>query len=46
MVIEEEGAPIALTLDDTKPDGSAPAIMGLVNRTHYIEPNTIRDAGF
>lgn len=28
MVIEEEGAPIGLTLDDTKPDGSAPAIMG------------------
>lgn len=46
MVIEEEGAPIGLTLDDTKPDGSVPAIMGLVNRTHYIEPNTIRDAGF
>uniref|UniRef100_A0A3Q1K5X5 Amine oxidase n=1 Tax=Anabas testudineus TaxID=64144 RepID=A0A3Q1K5X5_ANATE len=29
MVIEEEGAPIGLTLDDTKPDGSVPAIMGL-----------------
>ena len=28
MVIEEEGAPIGLTLDDTKPDGSVPAIMG------------------
>ncbi len=30
MVIEEEGAPIGLTLDDTKPDGSVPAIMGWV----------------
>uniref|UniRef100_A0A8C4HZD1 Amine oxidase n=1 Tax=Dicentrarchus labrax TaxID=13489 RepID=A0A8C4HZD1_DICLA len=29
MVIEEEGAPISLTLDDTKPDGTVPAIMGL-----------------
>lgn len=28
MVIEEEDAPIGLTLDDTKPDGSVPAIMG------------------
>lgn len=28
MVIQEEGAPIGLTLDDTKPDGSSPAIMG------------------
>lgn len=28
MVIEEEEAPISLTLDDTKPDGSVPAIMG------------------
>ncbi|KAM9803028.1 amine oxidase [flavin-containing] [Syngnathus typhle] len=30
MVIEEEGAPIGLTLDDTKPDGSVPAIMGFI----------------
>ncbi|KAF3843673.1 hypothetical protein F7725_002522 [Dissostichus mawsoni] len=30
MVIEEEGAPISLTLDDTKPDGSVPAIMGFI----------------
>uniref|UniRef100_A0A674MV16 Amine oxidase n=1 Tax=Takifugu rubripes TaxID=31033 RepID=A0A674MV16_TAKRU len=30
MVIEDEGAPIGLTLDDTKPDGSAPAIMGFI----------------
>lgn len=30
MVIEEEGAPIGLTLDDTKPDGSVPAIMGWI----------------
>uniref|UniRef100_A0AAQ5YD37 Amine oxidase n=1 Tax=Amphiprion ocellaris TaxID=80972 RepID=A0AAQ5YD37_AMPOC len=29
MVIEEEGAPIGLTLDDTKPDGTVPCIMGL-----------------
>ncbi|KAG8000995.1 Amine oxidase [flavin-containing] [Nibea albiflora] len=30
MVIEEEGAPIGLTLDDTKPDGTVPAIMGFI----------------
>lgn len=30
MVIEEEDAPIGLTLDDTKPDGSVPAIMGWI----------------
>lgn len=30
MVIEEEGAPIGLTLDDTKPDGTVPAIMGWI----------------
>uniref|UniRef100_A0A668AQS6 Amine oxidase n=1 Tax=Myripristis murdjan TaxID=586833 RepID=A0A668AQS6_9TELE len=30
MVIEEEGAPISLTLDDTKPDGTVPAIMGFI----------------
>ncbi|XP_038577322.1 amine oxidase [flavin-containing] [Micropterus salmoides] len=30
MVIEEEGAPIGLTLDDTKPDGSVPCIMGFI----------------
>ncbi|XP_057709233.1 amine oxidase [flavin-containing] isoform X2 [Corythoichthys intestinalis] len=30
MMIEEEGAPIGLTLDDTKPDGSVPAIMGFI----------------
>ncbi|CAB1437105.1 unnamed protein product [Pleuronectes platessa] len=30
MVIEEEDAPIGLTLDDTKPDGSVPAIMGFI----------------
>ncbi|XP_033979554.1 amine oxidase [flavin-containing] [Trematomus bernacchii] len=30
MVIEEEDAPISLTLDDTKPDGSVPAIMGFI----------------
>uniref|UniRef100_A0AAQ4PT10 Amine oxidase n=1 Tax=Gasterosteus aculeatus aculeatus TaxID=481459 RepID=A0AAQ4PT10_GASAC len=30
MVIEEEDAPISLTLDDTKPDGAVPAIMGFI----------------
>lgn len=30
MIIEDEEAPIGLTLDDTKPDGSAPAIMGYI----------------
>ncbi|KAM8857564.1 amine oxidase [flavin-containing] [Synchiropus picturatus] len=30
MVIEEEEAPIGLTLDDTKPDGSCPCIMGFI----------------
>lgn len=30
MVIEDEGAPIGLTLDDTKPDGTVPCIMGCV----------------
>ncbi|KAM7407056.1 hypothetical protein PAMA_003001 [Pampus argenteus] len=30
MVIEEEDAPIGLTLDDTKPDGTVPAIMGFI----------------
>ncbi|XP_076857480.1 amine oxidase [flavin-containing] [Brachyhypopomus gauderio] len=30
MVIEDEESPIGLTLDDTKPDGSVPAIMGFI----------------
>ncbi|XP_035250045.1 amine oxidase [flavin-containing]-like [Anguilla anguilla] len=30
MVIEEEEAAIGLTLDDTKPDGAVPAIMGFI----------------
>ncbi|XP_048862064.1 amine oxidase [flavin-containing] [Brienomyrus brachyistius] len=30
MVIEDEEAPIGLTLDDCKPDGSVPAIMGFI----------------
>ncbi|XP_030614279.1 amine oxidase [flavin-containing] [Archocentrus centrarchus] len=30
MVIEDEGAPIGLTLDDTKPDGTVPCIMGFI----------------
>ncbi|XP_068121702.1 amine oxidase [flavin-containing] B-like [Hyperolius riggenbachi] len=30
MMIEEEDHPIGFTLDDTKPDGSAPAIIGFI----------------
>ncbi|XP_072301022.1 amine oxidase [flavin-containing] [Eucyclogobius newberryi] len=30
MIIEDKGSPIALTLDDTKPDGTVPAIMGFI----------------
>ncbi|XP_048652349.1 amine oxidase [flavin-containing] A [Marmota marmota marmota] len=30
MIIEDEEAPISITLDDTKPDGSLPAIMGMI----------------
>ncbi|XP_063069025.1 amine oxidase [flavin-containing] [Engraulis encrasicolus] len=30
LVIEDEDAPIGLTLDDTKPDGSMPCIMGFI----------------
>lgn len=30
MIIEENGTPIGLTLDDTKPDGSKPCIMGFI----------------
>ncbi|XP_004713284.1 amine oxidase [flavin-containing] A, partial [Echinops telfairi] len=30
MIIEDEDAPISITLDDTKPDGSLPAIMGFI----------------
>nr|XP_005992072.1 PREDICTED: amine oxidase [flavin-containing]-like [Latimeria chalumnae] len=30
MMIEDEASPISLTLDDTKPDGSYPAIMGFI----------------
>ncbi|XP_037368398.1 amine oxidase [flavin-containing] A [Talpa occidentalis] len=30
MLIEDEEAPISITLDDTKPDGSLPAIMGFI----------------
>ncbi|XP_008151246.3 amine oxidase [flavin-containing] A [Eptesicus fuscus] len=30
MIIEDEEAPISITLDDTKPDGSFPAIMGFI----------------
>ncbi|KAM9321264.1 amine oxidase [flavin-containing] B-like [Gastrophryne carolinensis] len=30
MMIEEEDTPMGFTLDDTKPDGSAPAIIGLI----------------
>ncbi|XP_012498278.1 PREDICTED: amine oxidase [flavin-containing] A [Propithecus coquereli] len=30
MIIEDEESPISITLDDTKPDGSVPAIMGFI----------------
>ncbi|XP_070461943.1 amine oxidase [flavin-containing] A [Equus przewalskii] len=30
MIIEDEEAPISITLDDSKPDGSLPAIMGFI----------------
>ncbi|XP_042313678.1 LOW QUALITY PROTEIN: amine oxidase [flavin-containing] A-like [Sceloporus undulatus] len=30
MIIVDEEAPISVTLDDTKPDGSVPAIMGFI----------------
>ncbi|MBZ3884140.1 Amine oxidase [flavin-containing] A, partial [Sciurus carolinensis] len=30
MIIEDEEAPISITLDDTKPDGTLPAIMGFI----------------
>ncbi|XP_077150932.1 amine oxidase [flavin-containing] B-like isoform X1 [Ranitomeya variabilis] len=30
MMIEDEDTPIGFTLDDTKPDGSAPAIIGFI----------------
>uniref|UniRef100_A0A8C9DUA5 Amine oxidase n=1 Tax=Prolemur simus TaxID=1328070 RepID=A0A8C9DUA5_PROSS len=30
MIIEDEESPISITLDDTKPDGSLPAIMGFI----------------
>uniref|UniRef100_A0AAR2KT45 Amine oxidase n=1 Tax=Pygocentrus nattereri TaxID=42514 RepID=A0AAR2KT45_PYGNA len=36
MVIEEEEAPIGLTLDDTKPDGTVPAIMGEYKHMSYV----------
>lgn len=29
LLIDDEECPIGITLDDTKPDGSFPAIMGL-----------------
>lgn len=37
MVIEDSDTPIGLTLDDTKPDGSVPAIMGWAT-THTFSP--------
>nr|XP_033805542.1 amine oxidase [flavin-containing] A-like isoform X2 [Geotrypetes seraphini] len=30
MFIEDEGVPVGVTMDDTKPDGSVPAIMGFI----------------
>uniref|UniRef100_A0A8C5JEH0 Amine oxidase n=1 Tax=Junco hyemalis TaxID=40217 RepID=A0A8C5JEH0_JUNHY len=43
MIIEDEEAAIGLTLDDTKPDGSFPAIIGelisVLQPVHYEEKN-------
>lgn len=36
MVIEDDNTPISLTLDDTKPDGSVPAIMGWATQHTFI----------
>uniref|UniRef100_A0A8C6XD45 Amine oxidase n=1 Tax=Naja naja TaxID=35670 RepID=A0A8C6XD45_NAJNA len=36
MIIEDEGAPIGLALDDTKPDGSFPAIIGIEKRINSL----------
>ena len=30
MIIEDEEAPVSITLDDTKPGGSLPALMGFI----------------
>uniref|UniRef100_A0A8C4T1K7 Amine oxidase n=1 Tax=Erpetoichthys calabaricus TaxID=27687 RepID=A0A8C4T1K7_ERPCA len=40
MMIEDEDSPISMTLDDTKPDGSYPCIMGFIlarKPVHYEE---------
>lgn len=37
FVIEDEESPIGITIDDTKPDGSFPAIMGLGAFSPYLE---------
>ncbi|XP_044525158.1 amine oxidase [flavin-containing] A [Gracilinanus agilis] len=38
MLIEDDDAPISITLDDSKPDGSVPAIMGfiLARKSHQL----------
>lgn len=41
MIIEDEEAPISITLDDTKPDGSLPAIMGYVRAGCLHFPNCV-----
>lgn len=37
LVIEDEESPIGITIDDTKPDGSFPAIMGLGASSPYLQ---------
>ncbi|MGH0171300.1 UNVERIFIED_CONTAM: hypothetical protein FKN15_063851 [Acipenser sinensis] len=39
MMIEDEESPISMTLDDTKPDGSCPCIMGATYK-HYCNKAT------
>lgn len=37
LFIEDEECPIGITMDDTKPDGSFPAIMGLGASSPYLQ---------
>lgn len=37
FIIEDEESPIGITIDDTKPDGSFPAIMGLRASSPYLQ---------
>ena len=36
-MIEDEESPIGITIDDTKPDGTFPAIMGLGTSSPYLQ---------